>query len=93
MAAIGTVGYFLDKAPSLFFDVYGQKGKVQFFMASVVIGWVMVMALFSLFITGLHEKVSGINWLLCVSRCTAFVFQFHLHIETAGEKGRKFNNP
>lgn len=66
LIAIGTVGYFLDKFPDIYFDYYGKKGNLQFFMFVVVVSWLIVMALFVLFITGLHEKLTAINWTLVV---------------------------
>ena len=63
MIAIGTVGYFLDQSS----DDYKKKGNLQFFMFVVVVGWLLVMALFVFFIVGLQEKISAVNWPLAVS--------------------------
>lgn len=81
MVATGTVGYFLYNVPDNiplkrldsvilrydFFKVFGKKENLQFFIAVVGLGWILVMALFSLFITGRHEKISQINWTFWVS--------------------------
>ena len=63
---MGCVGYFLDKLPTIIGGLE-KKGNLEFFLAVVIIGWLMVMALFALFVSGLHEKISAINWPLVVS--------------------------
>ena len=90
LIATGLVGFFLNKAPDGFFAVAGKKASLQIFMAVVVVGWILVVALLSTFIIGLHERFPAINWSLCVSRYT-----FHTpvsrgcsHIKTANENGR-----
>ena len=71
--SIGIVGYFLDKTDAVIESILSnkKKGNLQFFIAVVVVACIVVVALFSLFITGLHEKVTQINWPLTV--CTNFI--------------------
>ena len=76
LVGIGTVGYFLNKAPDGFFTLAGKKGYLQFFLAVVVIGWILVVTLFCFFISGLHDRIPAINWPLCVSRYTFHTHQF-----------------
>ena len=94
LIATGMVGAFLDKVPEGFFAVAGKKGFLQLFMAVVVIGWILVLALFFVFLIGLHERFSSIKWSLGVSRYT-----FHTRIcrgcsliKTENEKERNSTN-
>ncbi|XP_046842630.1 uncharacterized protein LOC124436706 [Xenia sp. Carnegie-2017] len=71
--AIGTLGAFLDKADLHVnryglstFDRWGNKGSLDFGMCAIVVSWLFVIIIVVLFVTGLHEKVTLINWPLTV---------------------------
>ena len=63
LIAIGSVGYFLDKLD----EDYGKKGNMKFFLFAVVTAWLLVIAFFLTFVSGLHEKLASVNWFLTVS--------------------------
>ena len=73
MVAIVTLGAFLDKADLNVnryglstFDYWGNKGSLDFGMFAIVVSWLVVIIMVVLFVTGLHEKVTVINWPLTV---------------------------
>ncbi|XP_046842629.1 plasmolipin-like [Xenia sp. Carnegie-2017] len=73
LVAIGTLGAFLDKADlnvppygHSTFDIGGNKGSLDFGMFAIVVSWLVVIIMVVLFVTGLHEKVTFINWPLTV---------------------------
>jgi hypothetical protein len=78
LIALGTLGTFLDKASQdvLFktnsFDYWGKKGRLDFGMFVIVVSWLIVILMVALFVTGLHEKVTIINWPLTVCRLSVF---------------------
>jgi hypothetical protein len=78
LIALGTLGTFLDKGSQdvLFktnsFDYWGKKGRLDFGMFVIVVSWLIVILMVALFVTGLHEKVTVINWPLMVCRLSVF---------------------
>jgi uncharacterized membrane protein len=82
LIALGTLGIFLDKGSQdvLFkgggktnsFDYWGKKGRLDFGMFVIVVSWLIVILMVALFVTGLHEKVTIINWPLTVCRLSVF---------------------
>ena len=82
LIALGTLGTFLDKGSQdvLFkgggktnsFDYWGKKGRLDFGMFVIVVSWLIVILMVALFVTGLHEKVTIINWPLTVCRLSVF---------------------
>ena len=89
LVAIGSVGYFLSKAPDGFFTFAGKKGYLQFLLAVAVIGWLLVGASFCFFVSGLHDRFPAIKWPLYVSRYTFHTHQFlgAFRIKTVDENG------
>ena len=66
MIAMGCVGFFLaNVSGEREYEV--KKGNLQFFMFPVVVGCLIVITLFLLFVIGFHERRSGVNWPLVVS--------------------------
>ncbi|XP_028392253.1 uncharacterized protein LOC114516860 [Dendronephthya gigantea] len=75
--ALITLGVFLDKGSQDVtltnhkkvdsFDHWGRKGGLDFGMFVIVVSWLQVILLVVLFVTGLHEKISVINWPLTVA--------------------------
>ena len=74
LIALGTLGFFLDKgeidvkeAHFNSFDYWGKKAALDFGMFVIVVSWLLVMIMVAFFITGLHEKITIINWPLTVA--------------------------
>ena len=78
--ALGTLGTFLDKGSIDIpfrggggefnsFEYWGKKGRLDFGMFVIVVSWLIVILMVALFVTGLHEKVTVINWPLTVGSC------------------------
>ena len=77
LIALVTLGLFLNKADiSLIvsgqltvdsFDYWERKGGLDFGMFAIVVSWLVVMIMVAFFITGLHEKITIINWPLTVA--------------------------
>ncbi|XP_028392019.1 plasmolipin-like [Dendronephthya gigantea] len=59
LIALGTLGTFLDK---IVFGTYGKKERLEFSMFVIVVSWLLVILMAVLFVSGLHEKISVINW-------------------------------
>ena len=73
LIALITLGTFLDEGNIHFngktdssFDYWGKKGRLVFGMFVIVVSWLVVILMVALFVTGLHEKVTVINWPLTV---------------------------
>jgi hypothetical protein len=57
------VAYFFEEMGS-----YTRKtDNLKFFLFVVIVAWILVMAFWLNFVSGLHEKMSAINWPLTVS--------------------------
>ena len=80
------VGVFLYEVPDGFFAVAGKNELLLIFMTIVVIEWILVVALFSFFITKRHRRFPENNWWLCVSRYT-----FHTPVSRGCLRIKKFN--
>ena len=65
MIAISTLGAFLDNLGSAI-NPWGGKGSLYFGMFAIIVSWIVVMVTVVVFVTGLHEKVTVINWPLTV---------------------------
>ena len=63
MVAIGTLGRFLNEI-----DPDSKRSRLDFGMFAVVVSWIVVVIMAVLFVSGLHEKISFINWPLAVSK-------------------------
>ena len=73
LIALITLGTFLDKGnidgkTVSSFDYWGKKGRLVFGMFVIVVSWLLVILMVALFVTGLHEKITVINWPLTVCR-------------------------
>ena len=76
LIALGTLGTFLNKGSHDIpvvgggkinsFDYWGLKGRLDFGMFVIVVSWLIVILMVALFVTGLHEKITVINWPLTV---------------------------
>ena len=74
LIALSTLAFFLNEGEikvkgSHFnsFDHWGRKGGLDFGMFVIVVSWLLVMIMVAFFITGLHEKITIINWPLTVA--------------------------
>ncbi|XP_046843405.1 uncharacterized protein LOC124437481 [Xenia sp. Carnegie-2017] len=65
LIAISTLGAFLDNLGSAI-NPWGGKGSLYFGMFAIVVSWIVVMVMVVVFVTGLHETVTVINWPLTV---------------------------
>ncbi|XP_046841998.1 uncharacterized protein LOC124436115 [Xenia sp. Carnegie-2017] len=65
LIAMSTLGAFLHNVGSVI-NPWGGKGSLYFGMFAIVVSWIVVMVMVVVFVTGLHEKVTVINWPLTV---------------------------
>ncbi|XP_046843272.1 uncharacterized protein LOC124437343 [Xenia sp. Carnegie-2017] len=62
-----TLGKFMDEVNrKSTFEFWGNKGRLDFGMFAIVVSWIVVMVMVAVFVSGLHEKVTIINWPLTV---------------------------
>ncbi|XP_046842975.1 uncharacterized protein LOC124437010 [Xenia sp. Carnegie-2017] len=67
LVGIGTLGRFLDKVDKgNILESYGGKARLEFGMSALVVSWVAVIVMIVVFVSGLHEKITAINWPLTV---------------------------
>ena len=58
------------------FDYWEKKGRLDFGMFVIVVSWLLVIIMVALFVTGLHEKITIINWPLTVSEvCCVLLYR------------------
>ena len=59
MVTLGTLGRFIDVAnPS--------ESRLDFGMFAIVVSWIVVIVMVVVFVIGLHEKITVINWPMTV---------------------------
>ena len=67
MIASSLAGHFLNTLDSKFFDTWGKKGNIEFFLFVTIVGWLISIACPIFFIPGVHEKFPAVPWTLVVS--------------------------
>ena len=68
LIAFALAGHFLNEAEKGFFDYFGKKGNIDFFLFATVVGWLIAIAFLAIFVIGIHEKISAIPWVIVVSK-------------------------
>ncbi|CAB4027953.1 CKLF-like MARVEL transmembrane domain-containing 7 [Paramuricea clavata] len=58
LIALGSVGYFFEKMGSN----TSKTDNLKFFLFVIIVAWILVMAFWLNFVSGLYEKMSAINW-------------------------------
>lgn len=58
------------------FDAWGRRSGLGFGMFVIVVSWLQVILLVVLFVAGLHEKITLINWPLTVRLLIIFYSLF-----------------
>ena len=58
LIALGSVGYFFEEMGS----ATRKTDNLKFFLFVVIVAWILVIAFWLNFVSGLHEKMSAINW-------------------------------
>ncbi|XP_046842008.1 plasmolipin-like [Xenia sp. Carnegie-2017] len=88
LVAIGTLGRFLVKI-----GLTSEKSRLDFLMFAVVVLWIVVVIMAVLFVSGLHEKISIINWPLTVFiSCLTWSVMLFIAGCLLADTVRKFNN-
>ena len=57
------MGYFFEEMR----NAIPKEDYIRFFLFVIIVAWILVMAFWLNFVSGLYEKMSAINWSLVVS--------------------------